>query len=220
MKSLKVSALFLAGVLAGCQTMDPYTGESKTSNATSGAVIGAVSGAVIGAATSSKKDRGKGALIGATAGGAIGGGVGYYMDQQEMQLRQRLENSGVRVAREGNEIRLIMPGNITFDTNRFDVRSGFFDTLSSVAVVLKEFDQTRVEVAGHTDSTGSLEYNQTLSEKRAQSVADYLASQGITRDRLVAVGFGPRYPLASNTTEEGRQQNRRVELKILPLGTP
>lgn len=214
----KILTLGLAGLLSACQTLDPYTGEAKTSNATTGAVIGAVGGAIVGAAASSKKDRGKGALIGAAAGGAIGGGIGNYMDQQEMQLRKRLEGSGVRVARSGNEITLIMPGNITFDTNRSEVKASFYETLNSVALVLKEFDQTRIEVAGHTDSTGGAELNQRLSEQRAASVGSYLVGQGIVASRVVTQGFGPRYPVASNETAEGRAANRRVELRLLPQG--
>ncbi|RMF14664.1 MAG: glycine zipper 2TM domain-containing protein [Gammaproteobacteria bacterium] len=217
MKS-KLTCLALATALtAGCATYDPYTGEQKTSKATSGAVIGAVTGAIIGAATSSKKDRGKGALIGAAAGGAIGGGVGYYMDQQEARLRHQLEGTGVRVVRDGNDIILVMPGNITFDTGRAEVKADFYDVLHSVSLVLKEFQKTSIEVSGHTDSTGSLALNQKLSEDRAKSVARYLMSQGIPASRIITQGFGPRYPVASNDTPEGRAQNRRVELKLVPL---
>lgn len=208
----------LTGLVAGCQTTDPYTGEVKTSKATTGAAIGAVSGAIIGAASSSKKDRGKGALIGATAGGALGAGVGHYMDKQESELRQRLEGSGVRVVRSGNEITLVMPGNITFDSGRAEVKAGFYETLNSVALVLKEFNQTRIEVAGHTDSTGGAELNQRLSEDRASSVGAYLVGQGVSGGRVVTNGFGPRYPVATNDTAEGRSANRRVELKLLPQG--
>lgn len=213
-----VATVTLAALLAGCQTTNPYTRESQTSKATTGGVVGAVTGAIIGAASSSKKDRKKGALIGAAAGGAIGGGIGYYMDQQEDQLRQRLDGSGVRVVRSGNEITLVMPGNITFDTGRAEVKMDFYETLNSVALVLKEFDQTRVEVAGHTDSTGGADLNQRLSEQRAASVGQYLIGQGISAGRVVTAGFGPRYPVASNETTSGRAANRRVELKLLPEG--
>ncbi len=218
---MKPNRLILAGLLvalAGCQTQDPYTGEAKTSKATTGAAVGAVAGAIIGAASSSKKDRGKGALIGATAGGALGAGVGHYMDQQENQLRQRLEGSGVRVVRAGNEITLVMPGNITFDSGRAEVKASFYETLNSVALVLKEFDQTRIEVAGHTDSTGGADLNQRLSEERAASVGGYLAGQGVSAGRIITQGFGPRYPVATNSSAEGRAANRRVELKLLPQG--
>ena len=214
----KLCALVVAGSLtAGCQTYDPYTGEQQTSKATTGAIFGAVSGAVIGAATSSKKDRGKGALIGAAAGGAIGGGIGYYMDKQEAELRHKLEGTGVRVVRNGDEITLVMPGNITFDTGRSEVKAGFFETLESVGLVLKEFDKTKIEVSGHTDSTGGADLNQRLSEQRAQSVGQFLVTQGVASSRVQAIGFGPRYPVATNSTAEGRAANRRVELKLLPI---
>src|SRR5690606_37436547 len=179
--------------------------------------IGAVAGAVIGAATSSKSDRGKGALIGAAAGGAVGGGVGYYMDRQEAQLRQQLEGTGVRVQRNGNEITLVMPGNITFATGRSEIRADFYDVLNSVSLVLKEFKDTAIQVSGHTDSTGGAALNQLLSEERAASVGSYLRTQGIVAGRIQTVGYGPRQPIASNDTEAGRSANRRVELSLVPL---
>lgn len=202
--------------LGGCMTYDPYTGEEKTSNATMGSVIGAIGGAAVGAATSSKSDRGKGALIGAASGAAVGGGIGYYMDKQEAQLRNRLEGSGVRVVRNGDQIDLIMPGNITFDVNQSTIKPTFSDTLESVALVLKEFDKTTIQIEGHTDSTGSRDYNQLLSERRAGSVRDFLLNQGIQAGRTRAVGYGPRSPIASNDTAAGREQNRRVELTLVP----
>lgn len=203
--------------LAGCMTYDPYTGEQKTSDATKGSIIGAIGGAAIGAATSSKSDRGKGALIGAAGGAAIGGGIGYYMDRQEAQLRQKLEGTGVRVVRNGDQIELIMPGNITFDLNQTSIRGGFTSTLESVALVLKEFNKTIIQIEGHTDSSGSDSYNQLLSERRAGSVRDFLLNQGIESNRTRAVGYGERYPIASNDTSAGREQNRRVELTLVPM---
>ncbi len=211
------SLIMVSALVSGCMTYDPYTGEEKVSSATTGAAIGAVAGAAIGAATSSKKDRGKGALIGAAAGGALGGGVGYYMDQQESKLRHQLEGTGVRVVRSGDEITLVMPGNITFDTGKAEIKANFTEVLNSVGLVLKEFDQTAIQVEGHTDSTGSLSFNQTLSEQRANSVKYALQSQGIPSGRIHAAGFGPRYPVASNSSAAGREANRRVELKLLPL---
>jgi outer membrane protein OmpA-like peptidoglycan-associated protein len=214
----KGAGLVLVSVLAtGCMTYDPYTGEEKTSNATKGATIGAVTGALIGVATSSKNDRGKGALIGAAAGGALGGGAGYYMDQQESKLRHQLEGTGVRVVRNGDEITLVMPGNITFDTGKSDIKTNFTSVLGSVGVVLKEFDETAIQVEGHTDSTGSQSGNQVLSEQRASSVKYYLQGEGIPSGRIHATGYGPRQPIASNKTAQGREANRRVELKLLPL---
>lgn len=216
MKGLWASVACASLLSAGCMTYDPYTGEEKVSKATTGAVVGAIAGAAVGAAAN-KKDRGKGALIGAAAGGAVGGGVGYYMDKQESELRHKLQGSGVQVVRNGDEITLVMPGNITFDTGKADVKGSFVGVLESVGLVLKEFDKTAIEVAGHTDSTGSLQTNQTLSEQRANSVKAVLLGQGVSSGRIHSQGFGPRYPVASNTTPDGREQNRRVELKLLPL---
>ncbi len=203
--------------LGGCMTYDPYTGEEKTSSATKGSIIGALGGAAIGAATSSKSDRGKGALIGAAGGAAIGGGIGYYMDKQEAQLRRKLEGSGVRVVRNGDQIELIMPGNITFDLNQSSIKPSFTDTLESVGLVLKEFDKTIIQIEGHTDSSGSQSYNQLLSEQRAGSVRDFLLNQNIAPKRTRAVGYGERYPIASNDSAAGREQNRRVELTLVPM---
>ncbi|MCW8194313.1 OmpA family protein [Proteobacteria bacterium 005FR1] len=218
MPSLKTVAVLSSLLLAtACATTDPYTGEQRTSKTASGAGIGAVAGAVIGAASASDKDRKKGAITGAVAGGAIGAGVGNYMDRQEAKLRQQLQGTGVQVRRDGNNIELIMPGNITFGTDRSAVRADFYDVLNSVAQVLKEFDKTAIRVAGHTDSTGSDSYNQTLSEERARSVEQYLISRNVAPARIQSVGYGERYPVASNDTEAGRQANRRVELELVPI---
>ncbi|BFM14987.1 OmpA family lipoprotein [Maricurvus nonylphenolicus] len=214
---MRIFSLLLVLVMVGCTTVDPYTGEQKTSSTAKGAGAGAVVGAIIGAATSSKGDRNKGILTGAVAGGAIGGGIGYYMDQQEAALRQKLAGSGVQVRREGDNLRLVMPGNITFDTGRYEIRSNFYNVLDSVAQVLGEFDKTAIKIAGHTDSTGSLQTNQVLSERRAESVKNYLLTHYISVGRIQTAGYGPRYPVASNDTAQGRQANRRVELELLPI---
>ncbi|BFM12315.1 OmpA family protein [Simiduia litorea] len=204
--------------MAACQTIDPYTGEEKTSNATTGAAVGAVAGAVLGAATAKKgKDRGKAAATGAVIGGVAGGGVGYYMDQQEAALRQELQGTGVQVRRDGDKVYLIMPGNITFASGRHEIRSDFYPTLNSVAKVLKKFNKTAIKVAGHTDSVGSDSSNQVLSQQRASSVAQYLQGQQIPAGRIQSVGYGESYPIASNETAAGRESNRRVELELLPL---
>ncbi len=218
MKSLvRIVAGLGVSALISCTTVDPYSGEQKTSNTAKGATIGAVAGAVVGAATASDEDRKKGALTGAVAGGAIGAGIGYYMDQQEAALRQRLQQTGVQVRREGDNIRLVMPGNITFATGQYDIRGDFYSVLNDVALVLVEFDKTAIKVSGHTDSTGSNALNQTLSEQRAESVRRYLVQQKVAAGRVQAMGYGPRYPVASNDTTSGRQANRRVELELLPL---
>jgi len=204
--------------LAGCYTMDPYTNEKKVSATTKGAGIGALAGAVAGMLTGgdSRAHR-KNALIGAGVGALAGGGIGNYMDRQEMKLRQQLQGTGVSVTRNGNDITLNMPGNITFATGSSDLRPDFASTLNSVAMVLKEYDKTILEVAGHTDNVGSAQSNQALSERRAQSVATYLEAQGILARRMMTVGAGETHPVASNDTEQGRQANRRVELTLEPV---
>jgi outer membrane protein OmpA-like peptidoglycan-associated protein len=156
-------------------------------------------------------------LAAAGVGAIAGGGVGYYMDSQEAKLRKQLRGTGVSVVREGDDISLVMPGNITFDTDSGNLQSSFYDVLNSVAIVLEEFDKTIIAVSGHTDSTGPRDYNQQLSEKRASSVASYLKSRNIVDARFEVVGFGEDYPIADNSTAEGRAQNRRVELTLIPI---
>ncbi|MCU7918439.1 MAG: OmpA family protein [Candidatus Thiodiazotropha sp. (ex Dulcina madagascariensis)] len=209
----------VAGLIAlqACTTVDPYTREEKTSKATTGAVIGAVAGAVLGIATSKdKKKRKERALKGAGIGAIAGGGVGYYMDVQEAKLRQRLENTGVSVTRNGDNIILNLPGNITFEVDKSDVKPDFVEILGSVSLVLNEYKSTMIEVAGHTDSSGSESYNQLLSQQRAHSVSNILARKGIDAVRIDTVGYGESRPTASNATPAGRRQNRRVELTLLP----
>ena len=177
--------------VTGCETLDPYTREEKTSQATKGALIGAGIGAVVGLMSGDDAvERRQRALIGAGVGALAGGAIGAYQDRQEAELRAELEGTGVSVTRIGDNITLNMPGNITFATDSSDLSPAFFDVLNSVGKVLTEFDQTVVEVAGHTDSTGSDAYNQGLSERRASSVATYLRSQGIMTDRLITIGMG------------------------------
>ena len=219
-KSLKlmVGVACLTVMLGGCTTLDAYTQESKTSNATKGAIIGAASGAVVGLISGDDSvERRKRALIGAGVGALAGGAIGYYMDQQEAKLRTELEGTGVSVTRIGNNITLNMPGNITFATGSSDLSSSFFDVLNSVSKVLTEFDQTVVEVAGHTDSDGSAQYNQGLSERRAQAVAQYFRTQDIIEQRLIPIGQGESRPVADNTTTSGKQANRRVEITMVPV---
>ncbi|MDU9410387.1 MULTISPECIES: OmpA family protein [Pseudomonas] len=211
-----IAATALMAMLAGCTT-NPYTGESQAGKAGIYGGIGAATGAVIGAATSSKKDRGKGALIGAAVGGAAGGGYGYYVDTQEAKLRQTLQGTGVQVQRNGDDLKLIMPGNITFGSNSADISSSFYPTLNSLVLVFKEFNKNGVNIVGHTDSTGSQELNQSLSQRRAQSVANYLTANGVPGQRISAYGAGPSQPIASNSTDAGRAQNRRVEINLRPL---
>ncbi len=218
--------ILIAGMLAatvflgGCETLDPYTRESKTSNATKGGAIGATIGAVVGyvsARDKSRRDRQKAILAGATIGGVSGAGIGVYMDNQEAKLRKTLEGTGVSVTRTDNDLILNMPGNVTFATDSDQLKTNFDDVLGSVVLVLKEFDQTLIEAAGHTDSTGSESYNQALSEKRAASVGNFLIAQGVKTERVLTVGHGETRPIADNKTEQGRQANRRVELTLIPV---
>lgn len=212
---LKVTMLTAAAcgvlMLNGC-TVNPYTGEQQTSKAVK---YGGISAAIC-AALGSRKDR-ETALKYAAGCGLIGAGVGVYMDTQEAKLRQELEGTGVRVQRIGNEIKLVMPGNITFPTNQAAIKDDFYPVLGSVAKVLKEFDDTTLMVSGHTDSTGKADYNQTLSQQRAQAVSNYLRSQGVAVERLSARGYGSSMPIADNKTEAGRAANRRVELDLVPM---
>lgn len=210
-------SIFVVFTFTACSTVNPYTEEKQTSKVAIGAGIGAASGAVIGLLTADSKDRQKNALIGAGLGALAGGGIGYYMDVQEAKLRQRLRGSGVSVTRVGNQIQLNMPGNITFATGSPNINAGFYDVLNSVAIVLKEYKKTTVDVIGHTDSVGSEVYNQRLSENRARSVAEYLSGQGVLPARLLVAGMGESQPVASNSTPEGRAQNRRVNIQIAPL---
>ncbi len=205
--------LFLCLTLIGCQTLDPYTDEVQTSKATKGSIIGGLGGAAVGALINGRK----GALIGLGIGALTGGLVGNYMDQQEAKLRAQLRGTGVSVTRQGDNIILNMPGNVTFATDSSDISSNFYPVLDSVGIVLNEFNKTYVDVIGHTDSTGSLQHNQGLSERRAQSVADYLTSRQVVPERLIVRGVGPQYPIASNDTAEGRAQNRRVEIILTPI---
>ena len=165
----------------------------------------------------SSSDRKKRMLKAAGIGAIAGGGVGYYMDTQEAKLRQQLGDSGVSVVRDGDNVNLVMPGNITFPSNATDLKSSFFEVLDSVALVLEEFEKTTIVVAGYTDSKGTEAYNQKLSEQRAKAVASYLTSKGITAIRFETIGFGEKNPIADNSTEQGRSQNRRVELTLLPI---
>ncbi|WP_027487075.1 OmpA family protein [Allorhizobium undicola] len=216
-KRLAIVAL-TATYLTSCTTTDPYTGEQKMSNTAGGALIGATVGALGGLAVGGrghgKRDA---ALIGAGIGALAGGAIGNYMDNQESELRAQLQGTGVSVTRQGDRIILNMPSNITFPTDQDQVLPPFYPTLNSVAIVLKKFNRTLIDVNGHTDSTGSLQHNQDLSQRRAESVSNYLASQGVDPRRMSSMGFGPSQPVASNATPEGRAQNRRVEVAISPL---
>ena len=208
-----VLSMMMASFLAACAP-DPYTGESKVSKTAWGTGIGAAAGAGVGALIGGKK----GALIGAGVGAVGGAATGGYMDIQARKLRQELLNTGVQVAQQGDQIYLIMPGNITFGTNDATIQSGFKPVLNSVAKVIKEYNKTMVQVNGYTDSTGSNATNMALSERRANAVSNYLRLQGVNGNRIITEGFGPANPIASNATAAGREQNRRVEIVLINQG--
>ena len=208
-KFLKVIVLASSVCLTACQTVDPNTGETKTSNTIKGAAIGALVCGAIGARENSQHARN--AALGC---GAIGAGIGAYMDSQEEELRKSLADTGVSVERNGDNINLIMPGNITFATAKSEIQQDFYPILDSVAKVLGNYKETAIEIEGHTDSVGSMSYNLELSEQRAKSVSTYLAGKGIAEQRIIHFGKGPMRPVASNQSAEGRAQNRRVEIRI------
>jgi outer membrane protein OmpA-like peptidoglycan-associated protein len=196
--------------------MNDMATSPEKENTRKGAGYGAAAGAVIGLLTGGN-DKFQAAMIGAAAGALAGGSVGYYMDKQEAKLRQQMAGTGVDVVRKGDNITLDVPGGVTFAFDSDALNPQFQPVLDKVASTLAEYDKTVIEVAGHTDSVGSDAYNQQLSERRANSVATYLSSRGVTRTRMVTVGAGEKYPVASNDTDDGRAQNRRVEITIVPV---
>ncbi len=219
-KHTKHFSIFASALLfvTACTTINPYTGEKQVSKAAIGAGAGAAAGAVVGLITGDdSRERRKHALIGAGVGALAGGSVGYYMDVQEAKLRQKLAGTGVSITRDGNNIILNMPGNITFAVDSANINGDFYPVLNSVTIVLDEYDKTLVEIMGHTDSTGPNGYNQSLSEKRADSVAKYFQSRDIQALRLATYGHGEEYPVANNDDELGRSLNRRVEIALVPL---
>ena len=219
---LQIIALSFASLMAlsGCSTYDAYTGEKKASNTAKGAGIGAGSALLLSYLSNknkSKNERNKRMLKDIGIGAIVGGGVGYYMDTQEAKLRKQLRGSGVSVQRDGNNINLIMPGNITFATNGRNLNSNFYSVLDSVALVVQEFKKTTIVVSGYTDSIGSSSYNQKLSEDRATSVANFLMTKKVEPARFDIVGFGEQHPIADNRYEKGRSLNRRVEITLFPI---
>jgi outer membrane protein OmpA-like peptidoglycan-associated protein len=215
-----VSALAAVMGVTSCTT-NPYTGQQEMSNTGAGAIFGTLGGAAVGAGIGAIAGGGKGAGIGAAIGagvGAIAGtSIGAYQDKQAAQLRQQLQGTGVQVQQQGNNIRLIMPGNITFANNSADINAAFYNTLNSVALVLQKYDQTYVRVSGYTSSVGDPSYNLQLSQRRASAVSSYLQAQGITSNRLVGIGYGEQNPIADNSTVEGQGLNRRVEILLVPF---
>lgn len=210
MKKTFICSLLAVSMLTACAT-DPYTGESKVSKTAWGTGIGALAGAGIGALAGGEK----GALIGAGVGAAAGAGTGAYMDVQARKLRQELLNTGVQVQEANGQIYLIMPGNITFDSNDANIKPAFQPVLNSIAKVINEYSKTMVQVNGYTDSTGSAATNNSLSLMRANSILNYLRLRGVNGNRIVSNGYGSSNPIASNATAAGREQNRRVEIVLI-----
>jgi len=213
-----IAASILA--LSGCETFDAYTGESKTSSTAKGAGIGASIGAVFAYLQNKDKsssERKKAMLKAAGIGAIAGGGVGYYMDTQEAKLRKQLRDTGVSVERDGDNINLIMPSNITFASGGSTLSDSFFAVMDSVVLVVQEFEKTIIVSAGHTDSQGSDSSNQSLSERRAKAVADYLLQKGVAAARIETIGFGEMQPVGDNGTSAGRALNRRVEISLFPI---
>jgi outer membrane protein OmpA-like peptidoglycan-associated protein len=211
-------ALSAAVVTAACTT-DPYTGQRRINNTAVGIIGGALGGYLLGDLVGGNHDRTE-KVLGAGIGAIAGGAVGAYMDRQEADLRRQTAGTGVDVIRQGDELILRMPSGITFPVDSSAIQPQFRSTLDGVAQTLVSYNQTYIDVLGHTDSTGSDAYNQALSERRAQSVADYLSMHGVARARMGIRGFGETQPIASNETEEGRSQNRRVEIKVVPVTQP
>ena len=211
----RLVALVVAGTfLAGCTT-DPYTGQQKVSNAAGGAALGALAGAGLGLLAGGNDRRN--ALLGAGIGALAGGAIGLTMDKSEAELRAQLEGTGVSVTRAGDQIILNMPSDITFAVDQDSVKPGFYQVLNSVALVLQKYNQTLVDVFGHTDSSGDDNYNFDLSQRRALAVANYLSAQGLDSRRFAVTGFGETRPIASNATAAGKAANRRVEIQLSPL---
>lgn len=227
MKSLilksAIGAALTIGLATGCATTGigqpgGPDGQAGMSTTTKGAIIGSVVGAVAGVLTGDDAvERRQRALVGVGAGGLAGGAIGNYQDRQERALRDQLAGSGVGVVRQGDNITLNMPGNVTFDFDRSDLKPQFYSVLDQVAGTLNEYNQTVIQVAGFTDSDGSDSYNQALSERRANTVAGYLSSKGVNGQRMVVKGMGEQYPIASNATAEGKAANRRVEITLIPV---
>jgi outer membrane protein OmpA-like peptidoglycan-associated protein len=208
---LAVPLLVGAAALAGCET---YQERPKT---TGGAVIGAATGALIGSQVAGRGNRTAGGFIGAAVGALAGGAIGNYMDEQERALRAQTAGTGIDVQRQGDNILLNLPEGVTFDVGRATIKPQFYGALDAVANTLLQYDRTRIEVEGHTDSTGSADMNQQLSENRANAVVSALATRGVPRDRMYAIGYGKTRPIADNATAEGRARNRRVEILVIPV---
>ena len=214
-----IATALAAAMLTGCATYTGQTNDPNDPNRTArGALIGAGIGAVAGLLSGSDAtERRQRAMVGAGIGGLAGAGIGAYQDRQEADLRRETAGTGVDVQRDGDVIKLNLPDGVTFDFNKTDIKPQFFPALNSIATTIKQYDQTIVEINGHTDNIGTLAANQKVSDARAQSVAAYLSAQGVQPVRMETHGYNYQHPIASNDTEQGRALNRRVEIRLIPL---
>ena len=212
-------AITISLLLSSCatytgQTTDPDDPNRTQRGALIGAAVGAVAGLLSGDDATERRQR---AMVGAGVGAVAGGAIGVYQDRQEADLRRKTAGTGIEVTRDGDVIKLNLPDGVTFDFNRADLKSQFYPALDQVASTMSEYNQTIVEISGHTDSVGSDAANQRLSEQRAGSVSNYFVGKGLMRERFEVVGMGERYPVADNTNDSGRSKNRRVEIRVVPL---
>lgn len=214
-KPMMIAGIAASLVLAGCTT-NPDTGQHTVSRPAAAGAAGAGAGALLGALLGGRNNRAE-VLIGTGIGAIAGAAVGGYMDRQERELREKTAGTGIEVERDGSEINLRMPSGVTFDFNSSTLKPDFRPALDQVVTTLNAYPSTFIDVSGHTDSIGSDAVNQQLSERRGAAVADYLTYQGISRARIATRGFGKQFPVASNETEDGRAQNRRVEIKLSPV---
>jgi len=207
-----------AFLVAGCDTVDTSNGVKTHSNTKTGALIGAGVGAAVGALSNKKGSQArKNAVIGAGIGALAGAGVGSYMDRQNKDLRAQLEGRNVYITRQGDNIILSMPGDVTFASGSSDLNASFMPVLNDVATILNQYPSTYIDVVGHADSQGSDAFNLDLSERRAHAVADYLYGQKVKAERMYVAGMGESQPIADNSTPEGRARNRRVEITLRPV---
>jgi outer membrane protein OmpA-like peptidoglycan-associated protein len=216
---LLVTGVSVVALLGACTTTDPYSSTPRRNNTGTGVIAGALGGALLGylTNTSNSEEGRKNALIGAGIGALGGAAVGAYMDRQQRDLEAELSGTGVGVARQGDNLVLRMPSDVTFASNQSSINPAFYATLDDVAAVLNRYDQSIVDIIGHADSDGAEDYNLNLSRQRASSVAQYLVNRNVLADRLYVDGRGESQPVATNATADGKAQNRRVEIVIRPF---
>lgn len=216
-RKFTLAATASAVVATAACTTNPYTGQQEINRAAVGAVLGAGAGYVLGDVIGGRNDRAE-QIIGAGIGAIAGAAVGTYMDRQEAELRRETAGTGIDIIRQGDELLVRMPSGITFDHDQYAIKPQFRATLDEVAQTLGQYQQTYIDVLGHTDTTGTAEYNQLLSERRANAVRDYLVTRGVNPVRIATRGYGETMPLyPQDVTEAQRAANRRVEIKVVPV---